>query len=320
MPRTEIDALLEQREAIVAFGRMALQSSDLNAILTEACRLTSRALETELAKVMELREDGQSLRVVAGVGWQDGIVGEETVPALQSSSEGFALATGKPVVSESERSEERFDYADFLKRHGVKAMVNVVIPGADGQRPYGLLQVDSTKPRDFSKNDVEFLQSYANLVGAAVDRHVYSERLAESLRVQERLFDELQHRVKNNIATIASILRMKARRTANPAVKTELADVISRIEVLAELHRNLAASSRTDRVDLGGYLSAIVSNVAAFSEVTDEAFRLEVDADRVQVGSDMAIPLGLVANEFVTNSLKHGSRTDEIVLTLRLTE
>ena len=129
---TEVETLLRQREASAWFGRQALRSNDLDAVLTEACRLTAEALGTDLSKIMQLEDCGRTLRVVAGVGWASGIIGEETVPAVATSSEGFALATGEPAVSEDVAEEDRFDYADFLKRHGVEAMVNVVIPGRRG--------------------------------------------------------------------------------------------------------------------------------------------------------------------------------------------
>jgi GAF domain-containing protein len=166
---------------------MALQSNDLPLILQEACRLTGQALGTDLAKILELRDD-EMLLVVAGVGWDNGIVGHEMVPALERSSEGYALRTGAPAVSDNINTEDRFDYAEFLKKHGVKSMINVVIPGPDGRPPFGLLQVDSREVRDFGRHDIEFLQGYANLVGAAVERNHYQRELNEALTVQERMF------------------------------------------------------------------------------------------------------------------------------------
>ncbi len=61
------------------------------------------------------------------------------------------IAVGGPVEDVLEPAavvehEDRFDYAAFLKRHGVQAFVNIVIPGADGRRPYGLLQATAGSP------------------------------------------------------------------------------------------------------------------------------------------------------------------------------
>lgn len=307
-----VDALLAQREASVRFGRMALQSGDIDVVLTEACRLIAEALSTDLAKIMELQEDGRTLLVVAGVGWKEGVVGEERIPALESSSEGFALNTGRPAVSTDINGEDRFDYAEFLVQHGVRAMINVIIPGAEGRPPYGLLQADSTNLREFSEGDIEFMQGYANLVGAAIERHYYHRKLEEALKTQERLFAELQHRVRNNLAVILSLLRLKAGRAAHPVTKREISEVIQQVNILNELHNQLHASSKVDEVDLGGYIAAICNNVASFQGQLGEV-RVENDHVSVLVGPDLAVNLGLVVNEFVTNSVKY-ARGDTLTI------
>lgn len=160
--------LLKQQDILAKFGELALRSDDLSEILTEACRLVGEALGTDLAKVMELKEDGVTLLVRAGVGWKPGVVGHVTVKAAMGSSEGHALQTGHPVCSNDIEQEKRFEYADFIKDNGVRALVNVAIGGS--KRPYGILQVDSRTPRDFGNRETSFLRSYANLLTAAVER------------------------------------------------------------------------------------------------------------------------------------------------------
>ncbi|MGI3903072.1 MAG: GAF domain-containing protein [Janthinobacterium lividum] len=124
-------ALLRQQEVLAKFGELALRSENLDDILTEACHLVGEALGTDLAKVMQLQEDGLTLLVRAGVGWKADVVGQVTVQAVKGSSEGFALSTGEPVISDDIGTETRFEYADFIKDNGVKAIVSVIILGAD---------------------------------------------------------------------------------------------------------------------------------------------------------------------------------------------
>jgi len=162
--------LLHHQHILARFGELALRSEDLDEILQEACHLVREALHTDLAKVMELQEDGTTLLVRAGVGWDPGVVGHVTVKADQGSSEGYALQTGQPAISADIDAEEKFTYPPFVRDAGVKALVNVVIIGPEGHAPYGILQVDSYRPRAFNENDTSFLRSYANLLAAAVDR------------------------------------------------------------------------------------------------------------------------------------------------------
>lgn len=297
---------------------MALQSNDLPLILQEACRLTGQALGTDLAKILELQDDGRMLLVVAGVGWDDGIVGHEMVPAMERSSEGYALRTGAPAVSDNINEEDRFDYAEFLKKHGVKSMMNVVIPGPDGRPPYGLLQVDSREVRDFGRHDIEFLQGYANLVGAAIERSHYQRKLNDALTVQERMFAELQHRIHNNLSVISSLLRMKSRKAQHPMVKQEISEVITSIQVLTDIYNQLHSSEKLGKIDLVGYLSSLCTRILNFGVPQKHKISVETKCDPVTIEAELAVPLGLITNEFVTNSLKHAAADRDVLISLNL--
>ncbi|MDB5316958.1 MAG: hypothetical protein JWO26_3276 [Rhodospirillales bacterium] len=158
------------QDILAQFAELALRSENLDEILTEACRLVGEALGTDLAKVVELQADGHTLLVRAGVGWRPGIVGEVTIEADEDTSEGHALKTRRPMISPDIGEERRFSYPSFLTDHGVKAVANVVIIGGRDRGPYGILQIDSRTPRQFTEADTAFLQGYANLLAAAVDR------------------------------------------------------------------------------------------------------------------------------------------------------
>jgi GAF domain-containing protein len=162
--------LLRQQTTLARFGELALRSDDLDEILTEACRLVGEALRTDLAKVVELQEDGRTLLVRAGVGWKPGVVGIATVTAADNTSEGLALRTGGPMISPDLAKETRFKYPPFLIENGVRAVANVLIISGKDRPPFGILQVDSREPRQFTESDTAFLRSYANLLAATVDR------------------------------------------------------------------------------------------------------------------------------------------------------
>ncbi len=162
--------LLRHETTLAKFGELALKSDDLDEILTEACRLVGEALGTDLAKVMEVQADGETLSVRAGVGWKPGVVGEMIIKLMDHTSEGQAFKTGEPVISPDIDQETRFQYPAFLTDNGVKAVANVLIIGGKDKPPFGILQIDSRTPREFTDDDTAFLRSYANLLAAAVDR------------------------------------------------------------------------------------------------------------------------------------------------------
>jgi signal transduction histidine kinase len=106
----------------------------------------------------------------AGVGWKPGVVGGVTILAADETSEGHALRTGEPMISPDIEKEARFSYPAFLIDNGVRAVANVIILGGHNKRPFGILQVDSRVPRQFTGDDIDFLRNYANLLAGAVAR------------------------------------------------------------------------------------------------------------------------------------------------------
>ncbi|MHC1999523.1 PAS domain S-box protein [Methylobacterium sp. CM6241] len=159
-----------KRQRVLAdFGEFALRSQNIDELLIEACRLIAEALDTDRAKILEIEEDEQCLLVRAGVGWDSGIVGHLRLPMSERSSETFAIKVGKPVITQDIAKEERFALPAFLQEAGVQALVNVPI-FVPGGKAYGLLQVDANEPRDFQQDDIEFLRTYATILGPVIDR------------------------------------------------------------------------------------------------------------------------------------------------------
>ncbi|MFC3607265.1 ATP-binding protein [Stutzerimonas tarimensis] len=181
--------LLRQRKVMAEFGELALRSQDLDEILTEACRLVSGALGTHLAKFLEFSEDRKAVLLRNGVGWKPGLVGHLSLSVDEGTPEWYSLLKNASVVSPDISTEDRFCYRRFLIDHGGKAFINVLVKSRDEAMPYGIFEVDSTEPRDFSDSDVDFLRSYANLLAGAISRCRATDALEESerqLRESER--------------------------------------------------------------------------------------------------------------------------------------
>jgi len=115
------------------------------------------------------------LLVRAGVGWGEGVVGSATVGADLDSPAGYALHTGKPVISNHLENEERFRTPELLVEHGIRRAMNVILQG-DGL-PFGVLEVDSRSEGEFGEHDIAFLQGAANILGMAIEQQQYQRKL-----------------------------------------------------------------------------------------------------------------------------------------------
>jgi two-component sensor histidine kinase len=299
------DRLLAQQTALARFGELALSSEDLQAILHDACRLVAEGLGTGLAKVLELQPDGRAMLVRAGVGWKPGVVGHVALPVAPGTLEGLAISTPDPVVTADTEQEARFPIPQFMVEHGVRSLVNVTVIGADSRPPYGVLEVDCREPRTFDADEIAFLQTYANMLAAAVDRLRSEDELRARAADIGRLFRELQHRVKNNLQVIVGLMQLQMRRAQHPETQSALQGICGRIDALRLLHDKLYLAGDVDRVDLGAYLGELAGTLLRFHAEDGKDIRLVLETRRLTVAPEQAAPLGLVVNEFITNSLKY---------------
>ena len=170
--RKRSDQLLEtravQQAALAELGQQALAQPDFAQLLNLIVTRTADTLGVEYAKVLETLPDGSALRVVSGVGWQPGVVGQALIEATTELQAGYTLQSHGPVLVTDLASETRFVGMPLLHQHGVVSGMTVVIPGA--ARSFGVLGAHSARPRAFTADDANFLQSAANIIGAAVER------------------------------------------------------------------------------------------------------------------------------------------------------
>lgn len=123
---------------------------------------------------------------------------------------------------------------------------------------------------------------------------------------KEALLKEVHHRVKNNLQVIASLLRLEVRRSTVDDTKSVLGHMQARIQAMALLHETLYRSGVFASVDLGSYLRRLSTQAFQAMSNASSAVELEFNLGSVQIGMDQAIPCGLLVNELISNSLKHG--------------
>src|SRR5688572_9384132 len=179
LTRAALQQRIRQQEILAELGVTALQGASFHELLTDTVRLTAEGLRAQFCKVLEHIPSENRFLVRAGVGWDPGIVGVATVGADLASPAGFALRTGKPVISNHLENEERFTTPEILQQHGIRRAMNVILQG-DG-RPFGVLEVDSQSEDEFVEHDLAFLQGAANILGMAIERDRHERNLEAAL-------------------------------------------------------------------------------------------------------------------------------------------
>ena len=132
------------------------------------------------------------------------------------------------------------------------------------------------------------------------------QSLKSALRTKEILLREVNHRVKNNLQVVASLLRMRARSGQTAESRAAIRDAHARIEAIALVHRRIYEEGAVEEVELGVFLGELIDHLR--KSLSDERLQVTVTGglDRVRLATDRAVSLALLVTELVSNAIEHG--------------
>lgn len=313
-------AKLRQHVRILAdLGKLASEHQPLERLLDQAAVQVARAVEIDHVKIMHYRPQTSDLFMIAGIGWKEGVVRSATFPAGMRSPPGRTFQTAEPTVIEDLSVAKDFTTSDVLTAHGIVSVANVpvLIDGA----AWGVLEVDSSTKRAFSEDTLDFMSAAAAIIGVALQGYSAQRSEAEAvaaaatgIQTREVLLREMQHRVKNNFQIILASISLQRRRFKSDEVHRALDHIANRISAVALAHDQLAPQQDIHAIDLARYLRTLCSSI----EQQVDNISIDVETDEIELGIDRAIPLGLIVNEAVTNSVKHAFHEKGGKITVRL--
>jgi len=146
----------------------------------------------------------------------------------------------------------------------------------------------------------------------------------ESLaKVEEIRKKEIHHRIKNNLQVISSLLELQAEKFNDIEVLEAFRESQNRVATMAIIHEELYRSRNDETLDFSAYLQKLTSDLFNSYTVRKGDVSMQLNIDEIFLGMDTAVPLGIIINELVSNSLKHAfpaSRKGEVCISLCRTE
>jgi len=138
------------------------------------------------------------------------------------------------------------------------------------------------------------------------ERSSYEERLAVALSENQMLFKEVHHRTKNNMQVIMGLLETQSFKIDNPKYKKMFETHVDRLKAMSLMHKNLYTNHSYEEVDIKEYLEGIAQNLKTYTE-----HKIMTNIDPIMVDMKIAMNIGLIFNEAVTNAIEHAFEEGE---------
>jgi two-component system, sensor histidine kinase PdtaS len=188
------------------------------------------------------------------------------------------------------------------KEHGLQVLA---LPMLTGRRAVGAICVYSY---DRLGDDPEFhgmLHAFSDSAAIAIENAELYDEARRGLQRTSALLQEMHHRVRNNLQTVAALLSMQARHASSVDAAVPLNEAVGRIRSIAAIHDVLSSGSISETTV--GVIAKHVTDEASITVLPPDAqIHFEIDADDIWVSSREATVLALLINEFVSNALVHG--------------
>jgi two-component sensor histidine kinase len=173
------------------------------------------------------------------------------------------------------------------------------------------------------KNDIRYFtlllenigdENELSFIGVLQDNTIIKENeitMENSLKEKEALLGEIHHRVKNNLALISGIIELEAIEIENENIRKHFLEIQNRISAISYIHEKLYQSNNFAKIDLKEYIEELVNSIIKFFS-KNENIKINYDLDSIYVTTKHALPIALIVNELVTNSLKYAFNDPEI--------
>jgi PAS domain S-box-containing protein len=209
------------------------------------------------------------------------------------------LATRNLEENGFEPSYPREQFRRIIERDGEVRGLESAWKRRDGKIIY--VRESAKAVRDGTSGTAAF---YEGTVEDITGKKQVKEQIQKALAEKDLLLRELQHRIKNNMAVISSLLSLEMRSTSNPETVRVFSEARGRIKSMTQIYDTLSRSDNLKSVDFREYIQSLVKELFKSYNVHSRV-KLDIQVDDVHIDLKKAIPCGLIMNELISNALKY---------------
>ena len=281
----------------------------LEEILQLAVAATAQTMNFKVVALFLVDEDKQELVLKAVQSASREYIKKPNLPVGEGIA-GRAMESGRVVTILDVKKAPDYRFAEMAAKEGLTSLA--CVPLRVRERIIGVMNCYTERQHDFSEDEISVLSTLGNQVAVAMDN--------AKLMVQGALLQEMHHRVKNNLQTIASLLRLQAHYAADRSPVDVLNESISRVLAVAAVH-DLLSRENLDTISVRKIADSIVTATQQSFTLPNKKIDMRVEGPDLLLSSNQANSVALVLNEMVQNAVEHGfAKTDVGSILVRLSE
>jgi len=265
----------------------------LEEILRLIVEMATGMLDARLCSLMLLDEQTGELILTASHRAGERYHGRPSLRAGEGII-GLVAQTGQPIAVADVLEDPRFIHKEMAREEGLRALL--AVPLVVRHRVIGVFNCYKDKPHQFSKDEISLLSTLANQTALAIEN--------SSLIVRSVVVREMHHRVKNNLQTIAMLLRLQLRDGREVSGREVLTETINRILSIAAVHEILSVEG-FKLINVRDLLDRVTRTVSQTMARPPLRVAVSVEGEDLYMPSQQATSVALAVTELVQNALEH---------------
>jgi two-component system, sensor histidine kinase PdtaS len=288
---------LTQLSAISEVSKTITSNLYLEEILQLIVAMTAKTMSFRICSIMLYDTTTQELQIKATQSKSTDYLKKPNLKIGESVA-GRALQEGRVLTILDVKRAPEYRFPDIAEKEGLCSMI--CVPLQVKQRTIGVLNCYTSRPHVFSQEEVNLLQTLANHAAIAIEN--------AKLMVRSAIIQEMHHRVKNSLQTVASLLRLQLHHHGLASVEEVLQESINRIISIAAVH-DLLSKEELDRVNIRHVAETIMTLTGQSLLQPRHRIQTSVEGTDVLLPSNKATSVALILNELIQNAIEHGFQT-----------
>ncbi|KKG27945.1 PocR ligand-binding domain-containing protein [Methanosarcina mazei] len=209
--------------------------------------------------------------------------------------------------------EELLNYVHPDDRDFVGGIIRNSLTGERYGIDYRIIRDNGEERTVHAEKEIIFDHNNTPVRSKGIIQDITERKKAEEAleKIQETHIKEIHHRIKNNLQVISSLLSLESEKFSDAKILESFRESQNRVASMALIHEELYKGNELDTLDFADYIKKLTSDLFDLYSLRNSGVSLKLDLEKIHLDMDTAIPLGIIVNELVSNSLKHAFPSGE---------